>query len=172
MKVRKANLADVKEIAKVHVDSWKTTYRNILPEEFLMSLSYENREQLWVNVIPNGNVFVAENDEGKIVSFSSGGKERSRKYKEYQGELSSIYILREYQGQGIGKLLVKPVIQKIEKLGINTMLVFVLADNNSRLFYENLGGRKIDSIEVEIGGKKLNEFVYGWDDISNFLLDK
>lgn len=172
MKVRKANLADVKEIAKVHVDSWKTTYRNILPEEFLMSLSYENREQLWVNVIPNGNVFVAENDEGKIVGFSSGGKERSRKYKEYQGELSSIYILREYQGQGIGKLLVKPVIQEIEKLGINTMLVFVLADNNSRLFYENLGGRKIDSIEVEIGGKKLNEFVYGWDDISNFLLDK
>lgn len=63
----------------------------------LINLSYERREQLWTNNIPNGIVFVAENDNGQIVGFSSGGKERSGKYKEYKGELSSIYILQEYQ---------------------------------------------------------------------------
>ena len=92
MKVRVANLSDANGIALVHVDSWRTTYRNILPEEFLMNLSYKRREQLWETNIPKNNVFVAENDEGKIIGFASGGKERNGKYKEYQGELSSIYI--------------------------------------------------------------------------------
>ncbi|WP_284037093.1 GNAT family N-acetyltransferase [Neobacillus sp. 114] len=44
-------------------------------------------------------------------------------------KLSSIYILKEYQGQGIKKLLVELVIRKLEAMGINTMLVFVLEDN-------------------------------------------
>ncbi len=108
---------------------------------------------------------MAENDEGQIVGFSSGGKERSGEYKEFQGELTSIYILKEFQGQGIGKALVQSVTKELGKSGMNTMLVFVLADNNSTLFYEAMGGKVIDKIEVEIAGKKLNELVYGWDTI-------
>ncbi|KML41775.1 GNAT family N-acetyltransferase [Cytobacillus firmus] len=165
MKIRAAKLSDAGGIAKVHVDSWRTTYKNIIPEEFLENLSYQSREELWINIIPKGIVFVAENDEGQIVGFSSGGKERSGDYKEYQGELSSIYILKEFQGQGIGKALVKYVTKELGKSGMNTMLVFVLADNNSTLFYEAIGGKVIDKIEVEIAGKKLYELVYGWDTI-------
>lgn len=45
------------------------------------------------------------------------------------------------------------------------MLVLVLEDNSSRYFYEALGGEKIDTVEVEIFGKNLNELVYGWHDI-------
>ncbi|USK45808.1 GNAT family N-acetyltransferase [Cytobacillus oceanisediminis] len=165
MNIRKAVLNDAKGIAKVHVDSWRTTYKNIIPDEFLNNLSYQRREELWINNIPKGNVFVAENDKGEIVGFSSGGIERSGKYKEYQGELSSIYILKEFQGQGIGKALTNPVIRELEKLGINSMLVFVLEENDSRLFYEKIGGKIIDTVEVEIAGKKLKELVYGWDNI-------
>lgn len=165
MKIRAAELSDAGGIAKVHVDSWRTTYKNIIPEEFLENLSYQSREELWINIIPKGIVFVAENDEGQIVGFSSGGKERSGDYEEYQGELSSIYILKEFQGQGIGKALVKSVTKELGKSGMNTMLVFVLADNNSTLFYEAMGGKVIDKIEVEIAGKKLYELVYGWDTI-------
>ncbi|MGM0778673.1 MAG: N-acetyltransferase family protein [Bacillota bacterium] len=165
MKIRAAKLSDAGGIAKVHVDSWRTTYKNIIPEEFLENLSYQSREELWIHIIPKGIVFVAENDEGQIVGFSSGGKERSGEYKEFQGELTSIYILKEFQGQGIGKALVKSVTKELGKSGINTMLVFVLADNNSTLFYEAIGGKVIDKIGVEIAGKKLYELVYGWDTI-------
>ena len=51
MKIRKAVIADVKGIAKVHVDSWKTTYRDIISDEFLNKLSYESREKLWASNI-------------------------------------------------------------------------------------------------------------------------
>ncbi|MCP1495113.1 L-amino acid N-acyltransferase YncA [Peribacillus frigoritolerans] len=169
MRIRKAVLTDAKGIAKVHVDSWKTTYANIIPDEYLNNLAYEGREQLWKGNIPNSDVFVAENEEGKIVGFSSGGKERSGKYPDYTGELYAIYILKEYQGNGLGKLLVKPIIEELQQKNFFSMIVLVLEDNSFRLFYETLGGEKIDTIEVNISGKKLNELVYGWDNIRTLL---
>ena len=169
LNIRKAVLSDAKGIAKVHVDSWKTTYKNIVSDQYLKNLTYESRDRLWENNIPNGGVYVAENKEGEIVGFSSGGLERSGNYHGFEGELYAIYILKEYQGNGIGKALVKPIIEEITELGLNSMLVLVLKDNISRLFYESLGGKKIDSVEVEISEKKLTEIVYGWEDIRNIF---
>ena len=169
MRIRKAVLTDAKGIAKVHVDSWKTTYANIIPDKYLNNLNYEGREQLWKGNIPNSDVFIAENEEGKIVGFSSGGKERSGKYPDYTGELYAIYILKEYQGNGFGKLLVKQIIEELQQKNFFSMIVLVLEDNSSRLFYETLGGKKIDTIEISISGKKLNELVYGWDNIRTLL---
>ncbi|EPZ52573.1 hypothetical protein [Alicyclobacillus acidoterrestris] len=39
--IRKAVPDDAAGVAKVHVDSWRTTYREIVNDEFLASLSYE-----------------------------------------------------------------------------------------------------------------------------------
>jgi GNAT superfamily N-acetyltransferase len=165
MKIRKAVLSDAQNIAIVHVDSWRTTYKGIVSDEFLTNLSYEERKRLWENVIPNGNVFIAENEEGQIVGFSSGGKERTGKYKKYDGELYAIYILKEYQGKGLGKKLIQPIINDLKKSNINSMLVWVIEDNSARYFYESLGGIRIDSEIVEIGEKKVKEIAYGWEDI-------
>ncbi|MEH7236803.1 GNAT family N-acetyltransferase [Bacillus sp. JJ1562] len=165
MKIRKAILSDSKGIAKVHVDSWRTTYSGIVPDEFLDQLSYESREKMWKRGIPNGHVIVAENEQGEIVGFACGGKERSGNYENYQGELYAIYIFQEYQGQGLGKKLVVPVVNQLLDKKINTMLVLVLEENKSCLFYEALGARKLDTVEVEIGGRILKEAVYGWEDI-------
>ncbi|MEH7305467.1 GNAT family N-acetyltransferase, partial [Neobacillus drentensis] len=62
LKIRKAVLADVAGIARVHVDSWRTTYANIVPNEYINDLTYEKRADLWEQTIPNGQVFVAEDD--------------------------------------------------------------------------------------------------------------
>lgn len=170
MKVRKAVLTDASGVAKVHVDSWRTTYKGIIPDEYLTNLTYEGREQIWENNIPKGNVFVAENEKEKIIGFSTGGKERSGEYQGFKGELYAIYILKEYQGQGIGRLLVKPIMEELEKSGIHSMLVLVLEDNQSRLFYESLGAKVIDKVEIEIAGKKLKELVYGWENIRTIMV--
>jgi hypothetical protein len=45
------------------------------------------------------------------------------------------------------------------------MLVWVLADNPARGFYERLGGRYLRQKPIEIGGIDLFEAAYGWDDI-------
>lgn len=71
--------------------------------------------------------------------------------------------------QGISKALVKPIIDEIIGMGLSSMLVLVLKDNNSRHFYEVLRGEKINTVEVQIAGKRLIELVYGWEDIRNIF---
>lgn len=170
MIIRLAVLSDAKGIAKVHVDSWRSTYATIIPDEYLNGLSYERREKLWEDNMSKSRVYVAENEKGEIVGFSVGGKERSEKYKDFTGELYAIYILKEYQGQGIGKMLIKSVIDDLIKSDIYSMIVLVLEQNSSRYFYEAIGGKQIDLLEVKMAGQKLNEIVYGWDDIRSLLV--
>ena len=167
MMIRRAKMADAAAIAKVHVDSWRTTYKDIVPHDFLKNMTYEKRKRLWESVLLEGCVFVAENGEGQIIGFVTGGRERSGEYEDFQGELSTLYIVDAYQRRGLGKRLVKTLIEEIEALGFSSMVVSVLEKNESKRFYEALGGQVIDKVEVEIGGKKLNELVYGWRNISS-----
>lgn len=49
---------------------------------------------------------------------------------------------------------------------LNSMLIWALKENPACRFYEMLGGKPIDTAEIEIEGKKLSEIAYGWDDLA------
>lgn len=169
MIVREATHKDVPTIAKVHVDTWRTTYRGIVPNEHLVNLSYERRANGWYQILnyapEDGNfTYVAEEDSGEIVGFVNGGIERTGD-PVYKGELMAIYILQEHQGKGIGRSLARMVVERLHLLNINSMLVWVLADNPACHFYAALGGKPVYEKELEIGGKPLTEVAYGWIDI-------
>ena len=76
MQIREARLTDAAGIAKVHVDSWRTTYRGIIPDEYLDKLSYEQRTELWKKNISEADnyVIVAETDEEEIIGFATANK--------------------------------------------------------------------------------------------------
>jgi hypothetical protein len=44
MLIRHAQLTDIPAIARVHVDSWRTTCRGIVSDDYLAKLSYQQRE--------------------------------------------------------------------------------------------------------------------------------
>ena len=46
------------------------------------------------------------------------------------------------------------------------MLLWVLAENPSRGFYEALGGAEVRQQTITIGGRELVEIAYGWRDIT------
>lgn len=167
--IRKATIQDARSIAEVQVDTWRTAYKNIIPDDYLLSLSYEQQEQIWTNIIPHCTVMVAENQEGQLVGFASGGKAVNGEYDDYPGELTAIYILEEYQGHGIGKKLVHSIAESIKALGHHSMIVLVLEDNPAKTFYESLGGKFLDRVEIEIGGKILYEVVYAWENIDDLF---
>lgn len=165
MIVRKAFPTDAAAIARVHVDSWRTTYKGILPDSYLDALSYSDREDLWKRNMNSQQVYLAETGAGEIVGFSVGGKERSGKYPNYDGELYAIYLLKEYQGRGAGRKLMEAVVTNLKALGCNSMVVLVLEDNPAVDFYQGMGGKKIDSIDLQMAGTRLIESVYGWEDL-------
>lgn len=171
MIVREANFSDASAIAKVHVDSWRTTYRGLVPDDFLANLSYEQRQSMWERHLNNTDsetfVYVAEDESGQVVGFVSGGPERTG-HQVHRGELYAIYILEACQRRGIGRGLFEAVVERLERGGLSSMLVWVLADNPSRRFYESLGGELAGKQQITIGGATLDEVAYGWADIGAF----
>jgi L-amino acid N-acyltransferase YncA len=165
--IREATAADIPKIARVHVDSWRTTYAGIVPAIFLASMSYEDFEARWYGWMgdPGGHgiFYVAELPSGRIVGFASGGPRREEQYPEYEGELFAAYLLREHQRKGLGRRLIGAVAQGLAAKGRHSMLAWVLAENPSRPFYEAMGGKLLGTQEIEIGGATLEEVAYGWD---------
>ncbi len=108
MIIRKAKLVDAEGIAKVHVDSWRTTYKGMIPDDYLTQLSYEGRTELWQRNMSkeDTSIFVAENSEGVIIGFADAWK-RETNTVPHSIDLTSIYLLENYQGKGIGKRLLR-----------------------------------------------------------------
>jgi len=171
MLIREANELDAVGIARVQVDAWRTTYKGIVPDAYIASLTYERKEQSWRKILAsrkNDFTFVAETEEKQIVGFASAG-ETEDAYEDFAGELIAIYLLENYQRQGVGKLLVKAVTQRFLQQKITSMVVWVFAGNPFRAFYESLGGKYISEQQTEIGGASLVEVAYGWKSLENPL---
>jgi len=165
--IREATAADAPAIACVHVESWRTTYRGIVPDDVLVNLSVERRERSWAGRLgkPGGPefVYVAEDDAGAVIGFASGGPEREGD-PVYSGELYAIYLLAGQQGKGIGRQLVWIVAERLATIGHGAMLVWVLAANPARHFYAALGGVPVREKQITMGDTALTEIAYGWAD--------
>ena len=167
MLVREARLPDAPQIARVHVDSWRTTYAGIVPEVFLAGMSYEDFEARWHGWlgVEESVVYVVESPSARIVGFALGGPQREEDYSGYEGELYAAYLLREYQRKRLGRHLLGAVAKGLARQEKTSMLAWVLADNPSRHFYEVVGGKLLGREEIEIGGVTLEEVAYGWEDV-------
>lgn len=172
MMIRVATIEDTKGIAKVHVDSWRTTYQGIIPEDFLNNLSYEQRTNLWILNISKANIhlLVAQNSEGEIIGFADCWKRETNTVPN-STDLTSIYLLEEYQGKGIGKELLKHLFKHIQEQGYQKVFVDVLEENKTCSFYERYGAKLYNTVPIKIGGKLLNERIYIWENIDE-VLDK
>ena len=161
--VRPAEPADAAAIARVHVWSWRTTYRGLLPDEFLASLSEDFYEERWRRTLGDASnrVYVAETSLG-VVGYASGGRERAGE-DGFSGELYAIYLLEEAQGHGHGHRLVRAVVDGLLVLGLPDMIVWVPRENApARRFYEKLGGVYVREQPITIGSSLLTEVSYGW----------
>lgn len=170
MHIRQARIEDAAGIGRVYVDGWRTTYANIIPQEYLATMSYEHYERHWASILEHSPEFlyVAEDDEQSIVGFMWGGRERSGD-PDYQGELHALYVNASYRQHGLGRLLVQQLARLLLHDGISSMIVWVLAENSSRRFYERLGGTFLRHGPYYVAGIAYDDTAYGWTDISILL---
>ena len=171
--IRPAQLADAEGIARVHVESWRTTYKGIMPDEVLATLSVEARLEMWRRPLSNPEspsiIYVAETD-GQIIGFAAGGPERTG-HALYKAEIYAIYLLEAYQGRGIGRALVQAIAEQLLDKGYTAMLIWVAAKNPATHFYAALGGQPFTSKTEPFGDTEIEEIAYGYDDISKLVAD-
>jgi L-amino acid N-acyltransferase YncA len=164
LSLRPATALDAAAIAHVHVQSWRTTYAGIVPADHLAALNQAERALQWQDWLTRGiPVYVAELD-GEIVGFISGGPIREP-LQTYDAELYAIYLLESAQRQGAGTALLKKLAESLSAKGFTSMIVWVLAQNPSRHFYEKSGAQLVSTKEIDIGGVTLVEVSYGWSDM-------
>lgn len=158
--IRRARTLDAGALARIQVDSWRESYRGIVPQSYLDGLSYAAHERQWRRSLSaRGWAFIAV-WRGQLVGLASGG--RCRSLKGFGGELYVLYLLRGYQSRGVGRALFDAVHLELARRGFGDMLVWVLAENPARGFYEHLGGDPVGEASCVIGGVKLKEVAYGW----------
>ena len=107
VQIRRALPSDAPGIARVHVESWRSTYVGIVPDDYLASLDCRERERIWRRLISYESqaTYVAQHKRVGIVGFVNGGSAREDDMA-YTGELYAIYLLEQQQRQGIGRRLV------------------------------------------------------------------
>ncbi|ANA82932.1 N-acetyltransferase [Paenibacillus glucanolyticus] len=168
MQIRYANEHDAEGIAKVHVDSWKTTYKGIVDDRFLQALSAADRVEGWrwklANMPEDEQLLVVADEDGKVYGFMSYGTEREQKMP-HEGELYAVYLLEEIQGQGYGNQLFARLKEYMNMKGYTSLLVWVLEGNSAEHFYRHKGGQEQKRKEIVIGGKTHTEIALLWDSI-------
>ncbi len=169
--IRKAVYGDAAAIADIHVSSWKSTYADLLDEQDISNMTYENRRALWETILriqkEEQCTLVIHNDD-RIVGFVSGGPERTKRF-DYDSEIYTIYLLDEFQRKGLGGRLLKAFSEEMQGLGYKSLLVWVLKQNPSSRFYERFQAEPVGEEETTIGEGTYQETAYGWGDIGKLL---
>ena len=138
--IRKRKVEDSSELAHSIALVWNTTYQGIVDDVFLKSLfdnEKETAERLKNNISEQQNYYVLTLQD-KIIGWIYYTLD-SDKY-ENAAEIHSLYILKEYQGNGYGKLLYNYALENIRKKGIKKLIIGCLDGNPSNNFYKHLGG--------------------------------
>ena len=161
--IKPAKPEDAPAIARVNIASWQSTYRG------LIAMRFDEYLKKWNNIISRGEenfCFVAENESGEVIGYACGGENTHAKFS-FRGELFAIYLLREYQGQRIGKKLFMRSIEEFKKRNIPSFLLFVLSSNtHSRKFYESFKPDFTADEMITIDNGQYCDLCYGWSSLS------
>ena len=170
VRVRRATPDDAEAIERIRVETWRATYRGLLPDGLIDGLrenADQRRERLRAQQADHF-FFVAE-DAGNVVGFAVGGPERSSD-PAYRGEVYAIYVLPAHQGKGIGRELIRESARELASRGLDSLLIWVLRENTiGRGFYERLGGHAVHEKPLKefLGAEHHVEVGYGWPDTSS-----
>jgi len=177
--IRRAAPQDANAIAQVRIDSWRTTYRGLVPDAYLDAMQLTPSVEMWSRVLnvadAPASVFVAENDgsivgfvaenDGSIVGFAAGNMLQEPRYG-LNAELSAVYLRREFQRAGLGRRLVCAVAEAERDHGATGMVVWIISGNKAaRAFYERLGAALLVEQPFEWDGVPLTEAGYAFTDI-------
>jgi ribosomal protein S18 acetylase RimI-like enzyme len=161
-----AGPSDAEELARVHVTSWRETYRGLLPDAFLARMSEAGFTRRFARDLKraDGVTLAAASRQG-LVGYAQGGA--SRRTTPGEAEVATLYVLRQAQGNGLGARLMADMARALAAQGATSLMISVLRDNiRARGFYEHLGGQpEAARREPGPGGALLYEVAYRWRDI-------
>lgn len=159
--IRLNRLEDQEGMAKIKVDSWQHTYKNIIEQKYLESLNYEEQTNKYIDSFDEykNTVLVAEDTNNhKIIGYACFSTEPN---EFADSELVSLYLDPKHTKKGIGTSLFREVTKELKKYNKKTMILWCIKENKNAIkFYEKLGGIKAFDKMAKIGNKVYQEYGY------------
>ncbi len=158
-------------LAQVHVQSWRETYPGLLPAGYLERMSVPLYARRWRHQLtrarPTELVLAAEGPDG-LIGYCAGAFDAEASPR---AEVFTLYLLREAQGFGLGRRLLRNAARVFHDQGAASLVLWVLADNErARRFYAHLGGEPVAERAVRGWGGGLTEVRYDWCDIGGLAV--
>jgi ribosomal protein S18 acetylase RimI-like enzyme len=167
--VRPATAADAAAIARVHRESWRTSYTGILPLEVIEREAGRKTEAVWRRRLatgaPGGEVWIAEAVREGVIGFASCGDARVG-IEDLDAEIYALYVMQPRQGQGVGRELMRACARHFVRQGLFGFYLWVLRANRARLFYEAMGGEEVAQRQERLGLHRYDQIAYGWHDLA------
>ena len=154
-------IEDQSQMAKIKIDVWRETYKNIIDDEYLNNLDLKKQTQKYFRSFDEykDRVLVAVKNK-EILGYSCfDAKTNSVKY---DSELVSIYI--KDRNRGIGTALFNETVKELLSKNKKTMIIWCLKENKNAInFYKKLGGVITESKQAKIGDKYYEEYGFFFD---------
>jgi len=129
MKVRHADHDDLHGILEIYNEAVANT---------TASYDYEPRTLehriAWFEDHAKSNlpVFVAVNEAGRVAGWSALNRYHDRKGYQFTTE-NSVYVAADLRGKGIGKLLMRPLVDAARQRGLHAILAGIDAENEASI---------------------------------------
>jgi GNAT superfamily N-acetyltransferase len=165
--IREATMEDSAGLARVQVDSYRTSYAGLMPRAVLDGFTYEEQEQDWRDWIssqPEDLLYVAEAATGEIVGYALA-RPGPIAAPPFDSELVALHVRRAHQRQGLGRRLMATVAEQLGLQDCKSLMLWILEENPARGFYEHLGGQLLD--ERKMSSASVHEVAYGWPTIES-----
>lgn len=153
-----ATPADAKAVAQLHVRAWQVTYRGMLPDEHLDSLSIDERAAGYdFDNGPLTTVLAADTDE--LRGFITFGEAHDLPGT---GQVYALYVDPTSWRCGAGGVLLRHAQDRLRRAGFDDAVLWVLAVNErARIFYAGQGWSPDDAKNRQrIGGRLVDEVRY------------
>ncbi|HEX4038223.1 MAG TPA: GNAT family N-acetyltransferase [Acidobacteriaceae bacterium] len=128
--LRPAAPQDAIDVARVHVRSWQTAYRGLLPDVYLDQLRPEDRAGRYdfATADPSKPFTVVAVEEGRIRGFATTAPARDADGPEC-GELFALYVDPERWRRGYGLALVAAARRRLAERGHCAAVLWMLEGN-------------------------------------------
>ena len=150
MIIRRAMQNDARQIAEIIVEDWKNAYRGIIDDDFLDSMSVEERYQ---RELQRYQIYKVAAVNEKIMGLTWNEINDS---DDSDCEIIALYVKYEERKSGIGRGLFLDSVEEFKSQGKKRMIIWCLKENyEARKFYEKMGG-----LEYKYGTHKWGNRAY------------
>jgi GNAT superfamily N-acetyltransferase len=165
--VRSARHDDISALVRLRRRSWRDAYHDILPaaeiERATGPGSGESLRRGLEGRLRGQRLLVAERPGEGILGYALCGPQPIRSL-DHRGEVYELYLDPTAQRHGVGSRLLDAAIWSLIDLSLHPVLVWVLAQNPARYFYEMRGGVIVGKGTIRIGDYVTTRVAYGWSE--------